>query len=72
MMQAMGLYVLFSWLSGAVIGLGYIMVSLFVTCLWIIYDTQVIVEQAERGRRDVPVHALMLFQDLFRLFIKIV
>ena len=39
MMQAMGLYMLFAWLSGTVIGLGYIMVSLFVTCAWIIFDT---------------------------------
>ena len=38
----------------------------------IIYDTQVIVEQSERGNRDVPSHTLILFEDLFRMFIQIV
>jgi len=65
MMQAMALYSIFSWLGGSTIGLGYIMVSLFMTCLWIIFDTQIIVEQAEQGQRQVAKHAMTLFMDLF-------
>lgn len=72
LLQGMLLYSMFGWLTGNAIGLGYIMVSLFVACLWIIYDTQVIVEQSEQGDRDVPNHAMMLFVDLFDLFVKIV
>jgi len=30
-----------------------------------------IIEQAERGNKDVPTHTMMLFIDLFDLFIKI-
>ena len=36
-----------------------------------IYDTQVIIERAERGDKDVPLHAMTLFIDLFELFIRI-
>ena len=57
---------------GSAGGLGFIMVGLFVACLYIIYDTQMIVEQAEHGNRDVPNHTMMLFFDLFDLFVKIV
>lgn len=30
-----------------------------------------IIEKAEHGDKDVPIHAMMLFMDLFELFIKI-
>ena len=50
----------------------YLMVSLFVACIYIIYDTQMIIEKAERGDKDVPSHTMTLFLDLFDLFIKIV
>ena len=66
------LYSLIGMLTGSVAGIGYIMVSLFVACLYIIYDTQLIVEDSERGNRDVPTHSMMLFVDLFDLFVKIV
>ena len=60
------------WLFGAnPLGIAYLFISLFMTCLWIIFDTQVIVEQSEHGNRDVPSHALELFIDLFDLFIKL-
>ena len=65
LLQGMFLYSLFGWFTGNAIGLGYIMVSLFVACMWIIFDTQVIVEQSENGVREVPDHAMMLFVDLF-------
>ena len=73
MISVMCMYSLVGWLMGgaSMFGLGYIMISLFITCLWIIFDTQVIIEQSERGFRDVPDHALKLFIDLFQLFIKI-
>ena len=50
----------------------YMMGGLFVACLYIIYDTQMIIEKAERGQKDVPTHTMILFVDLFDLFIKIV
>ena len=72
MAQAMMLYHLVGWMmGGSAFGLGYLMCTLFMTCLWIIFDTQVIVEQAERGNRNVAAHTLKLFMDLFRLFIEI-
>jgi FtsH-binding integral membrane protein len=66
------IYSLLGWFMGSAGGLGFIMVGLFVACLYIIYDTQMIVEQSERGDRDVPSHTMKLFFDLFDLFIKIV
>ena len=47
------------------------MLGLLMACMYIIYDTQIIVERAERGDKDVPTHTLMLFVDLFQLFMKI-
>ena len=44
MMSAMLFYSLIGWLMGSAFGLGYLMCGLFITCLWIIFDTQVIVE----------------------------
>ena len=61
----MMMYRMVGWLMGTGFGLGYVMISLFITCLWIIFDTQVIVEQAERGYRNVADHTLTLFMDLF-------
>lgn len=47
------------------------MFGLLIACLYIIYDTQVIIERAENGDKDVPTHTMLLFIDLFDLFIKI-
>lgn len=73
MVQLMLMYQLIGWLfsAGSMFGIGYLMCGLFIACLWIIFDTQVIVEQSERGYRNVADHALLLFMDLFELFIKI-
>ena len=72
MSMVMCLYCLVGFMfGGGAFGLGYLMITLFMTCLWIIFDTQMIIEQAERGVRDVPGHALTLFMDLFNLFMKI-
>ena len=49
------------------------MITLFVACMYIIYDTQLIIERAETmNDKDVPRDTLMLFVDLLDLFIKIV
>ena len=50
----------------------YLMITLFIACMYIVYDTQVIIEKAELGDRDVPTHTLTFFIDLFDLFMKIV
>ena len=73
MIQCMFMYSLVGWLFGgsSAFGLGYLMCGLFIACLWVIFDTQVIVEQSENGYRNVADHALTLFIDLFDLFIKI-
>ena len=71
MMSAMLIYSLVGWLMGSAFGIGYLMCALFITCLWIIFDTQVIVEEAERGHRNVASHTLKLFLDLFDLFMQI-
>ena len=47
------------------------MFGLFIACLYIIYDTQVIVERIERGDMDVPTHTMLFFIDLFELLIRI-
>ena len=47
------------------------MITLLVACMYVIYDTQMIIENAERGNRDVPKDTLMLFVDLVDLFIKV-
>ena len=52
--------------------MAYMMVGLFVACLYIVYDTQMIIARAESGDKDVPTHTMILFVDLFDLFIKIV
>merc|ERR1711990_44360 len=57
---------------GGEFGMIYTMSGLFVACLYVIYDTQLIIERAERGFKDVPTHTMILFVDLFELFIKII
>lgn len=47
------------------------MIGLLTACLYVIYDTQIIIERAERGDKDEISHALTLFMDVFDLFIKI-
>ena len=73
--SAMFWYSLTSWLVGSGFktdSLLYIMTGLLMACLYIIYDTQIIIERAERGDKNVPEHTMTLFIDLFDLFIRIV
>ena len=77
MVSCMFWYRTLSWLFGyakysSEFGMIYMMSGLFIACLYIIYDTQMIIEKAERGNKDVPTHTMILFVDLFDLFIKIV
>jgi len=47
------------------------MVGLLLACFYVIYDTQLVIERAERGDKDEIMHAMLLFVDLFDLFIRI-
>ena len=72
LIQGMALYRLFAYFFGySLMPMTYLMVGLLTACLYIIYDTQIIIERAELGDKDVVGHALLLFIDLFDLFIKI-
>ena len=51
--------------------MNYLMIGLLTACLYIIYDTQIIIEKAENGDKDVVSHTLTLFVDLFNIFIRI-
>ena len=74
--SCMMIYNFTCWISGygsSIHSLGYLLLSLFVACIYVIYDTQMIIERCEMyGERDVPKHTMILFLDLFDLFIKIV
>lgn len=73
LLQALVMYRLFGWLFGwTTINMTYVMSALFVDCLYIIYDTQLIVERSELGDKDVVAHTLTLFVDLFDLFVHMV
>ena len=63
---------LFGFKSIALDNLQYLMITLLVACMYVVYDTQMIIERAETmNERDVPTHTLMLFVDLLDLFIKV-
>lgn len=73
--QASLLYNLFSWITGyhmiSYNNMVYLMFGLVMACLYIIYDTQLIIERAEMGEKDEIHHAMLLFIDLFDLFVRI-
>ena len=72
LIQGLFFYRLFGWLLGYTFyNLTYLMFGLLTACLYIIYDTQIIIERAEHGDKDVISHTLVLFVDLFDLFIRI-
>ena len=72
LIQGLFFYRLFGWLLGYTFyNLTYLMFGLLTACLYIIYDTQFIIELSEHGDKDVISHTLLLFVDLFDLFIRI-
>jgi len=72
LVQGLLLYRLFGWLLGySYMNMVYLMVGLLTACLYVIYDTQLIIERAEHGDKDVISHTMLLFIDLFDLFVKI-
>ncbi len=72
LVQGLFFYRLFGWLFGyKFYNVTFLMFGLLTACLYIIYDTQIIIERAELGDKDVISHTLTLFVDLFDLFIKI-
>jgi FtsH-binding integral membrane protein len=46
--------------------------GLIIFCLYVLYDTQKIIEQANRGNKKVINHALGLFIDVVAIFVRIV
>lgn len=72
LMQGMALYSIFGWFLGyQFMNMTYLMFGLLSACLFVIYDTQLIIERAENGDKDTIMHAFILFIDLFKLFMKI-
>lgn len=74
--SCMLMYRFICWISGQsspMESMAYIMLSLLIACMYVIYDTQMIIERCEVfGERDVPKHTMILFLDLFDLFIKVI
>jgi FtsH-binding integral membrane protein len=63
--QGMIWYRLFSWLFGySTFNMPYLMVGLFMASIYIVFDTQIIIERAERGNKDLPRDTMLLFVDL--------
>ncbi|CAI2379029.1 unnamed protein product [Moneuplotes crassus] len=65
---------LFSWIFGLhlISHLAYSVITLVVFSLYVIYDTQLIVEKASRGDLDYNLHALELFIDVVEIFTRLV
>lgn len=60
-----------AWIGSPMLASAELYVGLLVFSLYVLYDTQIIVERAESGRRDPVLHALMLFSDLAAIFVRL-
>lgn len=45
--------------------------GLIIGCCYVIFDTQIIIFNAEAGKKEAFIDALNLFTDLFKIFIEI-
>lgn len=60
-----------AWVGSSFLASAELYVGLLVFSLYVLYDTQIIVERAEGGRHDPVLHALMLFTDLAAIFVRL-
>ena len=56
---------------GLTFSIGYNIIGVWIFALYVIFDTQMIIEKSARGDIDVAGHALELFVDLVQILIKI-
>lgn len=59
------------WIGSRIFASVELYLGLFVFSLYVLYDTQVIVERSEAGQQDSVSHALLLFTDLAAIFIRL-
>ena len=65
---------LFSWMTGfnMIFNFSTEVINLFIYSLYVIYDTQIIIEKAYMNDYDYTFHALLLFIDLITIFKSII
>ncbi|KAI8054117.1 inhibitor of apoptosis-promoting Bax1-domain-containing protein [Syncephalis plumigaleata] len=59
------------WIQSATLFRAELYIGLAIFCGYVIYDTQLIIEKAELGYRDIPGDCISLFTDLIGMFIRI-
>ncbi|RKP28139.1 inhibitor of apoptosis-promoting Bax1-domain-containing protein [Syncephalis pseudoplumigaleata] len=59
------------WVQSVALFRAELYIGLALFCGYVIYDTQLIIEKAELGYRDIPGDCISLFTDLIGMFIRI-
>ncbi|KAI9598401.1 inhibitor of apoptosis-promoting Bax1-domain-containing protein [Syncephalis fuscata] len=59
------------WIQSSALFRAELYIGLAIFCGYVIYDTQLIIEKAELGYRDIPGDCINLFTDLIGMFIRI-